>query len=372
MDSAPVRWGRISAVSAAILIAVCIVVVWAQNFRNANSTDFLSFWAAGQLALQGEPSVAYDIVRHQQVEYSITRFQGVLPFPYPPPFLLIVTPFGLASYTFGFAAWVLLTAVIYALAARRVAPLPYALSHPAVLTNGLLGQNGFLVTGIFIAGASMLKQRPFLAGAILGTLVIKPHLALLLPVAVIASRQWPAIWGAALSSIGLLLLALVLLGWSSFEAFLAILPSYGEMMEQGTLPWHRLASPFAFARYFGVDQDVALAIHILIAAAAAALTWVAWARDWPEKVAILAAATLLISPYVHTYDCLLLIAPMGYCLVEQRRPWLFVILWALCAVTVSNVLQLYYGASTIPIAAIIALAALVEGRRGKAREAGRE
>ena len=368
ITAAPIRWHRTAAIAVAVLIAICIAVVWAQNYREPNFTDYLSFWAAGHLAIGGDPQAAYDIATHQSVEFSVTRFKGVLPFPYPPPFLLMVIPFSLAPYQWGFAAWVLVTGGLYALAARRVAPLPYALSHPAVLTNGLLGQNGFLVTAIFVGGASLLRQRPLLAGAILGAMVIKPHLALLLPVAVIASREWRAVAGAALSSTGLMLLALVVLGWPAFEGFLGILPAYGEMMQQSEIPWHRLATPFAFARYFGVAQPAALAVHSVIALAAAVLTWVAWWQDWREKVAILAAATLLIPPYLHTYDSLLLVVPLGFWVTEQWRPWLFAIVWLLCAVAVSNVLQLYYGANTVPIAAILSLCALVEGRRRGIRE----
>ena len=47
---------------------------------------------------------------------------------------------------------------------RRVAPLPYSLAHPSVLTNMLIGQNGFLTSAIFVTGANLLDKRPFLAG----------------------------------------------------------------------------------------------------------------------------------------------------------------------------------------------------------------
>lgn len=368
---APLRWHRAIATSFAILFALCIVMVWVQNFREPNVTDYLSFWAAGHLTAAGDAQAAYDIAAHRAVEFTISSFKGVLPFPYPPPFLLLVTPFSLIPYHYGFAAWVLLSGALYALAARRLAPLPYALSQPAVLTNGMIGQNGFLITAIFISGTSMLRRSPFWAGTILGMLVIKPHLALLLPLAVIASKEWRAVAGAALSSAGLTLLAFVLLGWSAFGGFLQIVPAYGEMLEQSKLPWHRLATPFAFARYLGVDQTTALSIHAAIAFFAALLTWIAWRRDWQEKLAILATATLMIPPYLHTYDSLLLIVPLGFWVREQWRPWMFAIVWLLCALAVSNVLQIYYGPNTIPIAAILSLGALVEGRlRRPTRYAG--
>ena len=80
-------------------------------------------------------------------------------------------------------------------------------------------------------------------------------------------------------------------------------------MRQDKWPWNEFISVFAFVRYFGIDQSIALTIHFIVAAAAAVLTWIAWSRDWEGQLPILAAATLLIPPYLLTYDALLMIIP---------------------------------------------------------------
>ena len=362
-EASALRWLRVSATGFALMFALLTVWAWTWNFKAANFTDYLSYWAAGKLALAGAPAAAYDVVKHRAMEFTVTHIPGLLPFPYPPPFLLVVTPFSLLPYHWGFAAWVLVTAAIYIAGTRRVADLPFTLGHPSVLMNGLIGQNGLLTCPIFVTGAFLLRKRPFLAGAILGLLVIKPQLALLLPVAVIAGRLWPAIAGAALSMGALLLISLALFGYGVFDGFIKILPLYTELMRQDKWPWNEFISVFAFVRYFGLDHSVALTIHAIVALGAIALTWVAWSRNWPEQLPILAAATLLVPPYMLTYDALLMIVPIGFWLREQPRPYLAGFLWLLCFLPIAHYFNMYRGPNTICVAAIVSLCVLASGRR---------
>jgi hypothetical protein len=55
------------------------------------------------------------------------------------------------------------------------------LANPPALVDLMIGQTGFLTTGIYLFGLTLLPSSPFAAGAILGLLLIKPQLALLLP-----------------------------------------------------------------------------------------------------------------------------------------------------------------------------------------------
>ena len=242
------RWAWACVTGVGVLFLALSIQAWTRNFSEPNITDYLSYWAAGKLTLAGDPAAAFDVAKHRAMEFTVSPFKGLLPFPYPPPFLLLVTPFSLLSYLWGFAAWVVVTGALYLVLARRVIPTPYALAHPSVLMNGLIGQNGFLTSAIFTGGVTMLRERPLLAGAILGTLVIKPQLALLLPVAVVAARLWPAIAGAVATSAGLLLLSLTLFGTGVFTGFLEILPLYQELMRQDKWPWNEFISLFAFLR----------------------------------------------------------------------------------------------------------------------------
>ncbi len=257
------RWIRASAIGISLLTILFFVWAWSFNFSQVNVTDYLSYWAAGKLVLTGHPADAYNVEIHRAVEFTVTSLNAVLPFPYPPPFLIPVTPFSLLPYMWGFAAWLIVTGIVYFFAARRVAPGAYAFAQPPAIINGWIGQNGFLTSAIFVTGTRLLEMRPFAGGAILGILVIKPQLAPLLPVAVIAARLWPAVAGAASSAAALLLLSLLLFGWDAYVGFWNILPLYTDMMRRDAWPWNEFISVFAFLRWFGIEQAIASTVHVV-------------------------------------------------------------------------------------------------------------
>lgn len=339
---------------AAVFIGLIATACWI-NFVDPKPVDFVSFWAAAQLALGGDGRAVYDIAAHRAIEMAAAPFNGLNPFPYPPPFLLIVIPFGLLPYGTAFAAWVVATGLLYVAAASRHFRPGIALAYPAVVSNALVGQNGLLTSAIFLFGTRWLDLRPILAGAILGFMVVKPQLALLLPIALIAGRYWLVIASAAASSVALLAVAMLAFGVGAYQGFLHILPVYAEFMSAGRWPWNELASPFGFARYLGASAATALTIHAAIAAMATAIVWRAWRLHWKERVPILAAATVLIPPYLFSYDALLLVLPLASLLSKQPRTWLVALIWALSALPLATNFGLFDAPNGLPVAAAILL-----------------
>ena len=336
--------------------------------------DFVSFWAAGRLADVGNAAAAYDIATHRVVEETVLPIVGVLPFPYPPPFLLLMTIFAIPPFWIAFLAWIAVTGALYVFAARRFSGPAFAFAHPSVFANGIIGQNAFLTSGIFMAGFDLLQRSPYAAGAILGAMVIKPQLAILLPVALLAGREWKAIAGAAVSALALVLLALILLGPDAYRGFFAILPVYTSSVSESRWQWTLIASIFSFARWLGLSQSIALAAHSIVAAFAALLAARAWWLAAKSRVAILAAATILIPPYVLTYDALLLVVPLGYLIREQRSAGMVAVSWIFCLVPVLSYFELYSGPNTVPLAALACLWALRPGQdaeSGNASGSGR-
>lgn len=349
----------VSALFVGIIAAVCWIML-----TDPKSVDFVSFWAAGKMVLSGAGAEIYDIDAHRAVERTAVTNTGLQPFPYPPPFALIVAPLGALPYGLAFTAWVAATGALYAFVARGWMPGRLALAQPSVLVNGFIGQNAFLTSALFLAGTRLLASRPMLGGVVLGVLVIKPQLALMLPVALLAGRHWRAIGGGALSAAGLLLLGLLALGPYSYAAFFNMLASYAAFVAASRWPWHELASVYALLRYFAVPAAIALAVHGVIACAAAVAVWQAWRHDHPGKVAILAAATLLVPPYLLTYDGVLLALPVACLLIEARRPSLAALVWALSLLPVGSVSGLFSGPNTLPLAALLSLALIYSRGRG--------
>jgi hypothetical protein len=345
----------------------CAYGVW-RTIYETPALDFVSYWSAGRLALMGNPAGSYNNVVHGAVEMTVSALAGsIQPFPYPPPFLLFVTPFALFPFPVAFAAWLMVTAGLFFLAFRRIAPLPYTFALPAAHGNALVGQNGFLTAAIFSIGTTLLETQPYLAGAILGVLIIKPQLALLLPVAVIASRNWKAIAGGAGSASALLLVALGVFGPRTYEAFFAYLPLQTSQVSGG-VPLYKLASVCAAMLFFGAPLKVALAIQGIVALGAAAATWIAWSRDLPTKAPVLAAATLLAPPYLFGYDALLLMLPLGWLIRHQRQPITVALIWLLCLLPLAAGTVFYPGPNTIPLAAALSVWAMFREARAQAGE----
>ncbi|WP_296717610.1 glycosyltransferase family 87 protein [Erythrobacter sp.] len=307
-----------------IVILVCFEI--AGNFAAPHSLDFVSFWGAAKFGLAGTPELAYDSVALHALQEKAATFapDTGMPFPYAPAFLLLILPFGAMSYPVALAVWSLGTFAIYAIVARRFAPQSQwlLLSFPPVFVIGVLGQNGFVTAALFIGGLLLLhREKKFAAGLVLGCLIIKPQLALMLPVAMLAGREWRVIAGAVVSATAVLLVGLIVFGFGTSAAWIEQMPLFVEIAQEGLVGWHKLVSVYATLRHAGLSDSVAFAGHCAIAVIAAALVAQVWRSDAQPnaKAAVLAAATMLASPYVYLYDALVLI-PAFVWLVQRKAP----------------------------------------------------
>jgi hypothetical protein len=210
--------------------------------------------------------------------------------------------------------------------ANRVSTLT-VLAFPAVYVNIIHGQNGFLTTALFGGGAMALQRRPVLAGMCFGCLAYKPHIAMLVPVGLIAARQWTAFVAAAVTALVLTAGSVLILGLDTAHGFLAGVPLAAQTLEQGLVGDAKMQSAFAAARLLGAPLTAAYALQA--AAALAAAVAVAWhARRRPADgavVALMAAAALLATPFLLAYDLVLLSLPLAWLVQEAQRtgfrPW---------------------------------------------------
>lgn len=295
----------------AILSLTAIATGVAVNFRYPYLMDFLSYWGAAVLAISGNPGDAYDVALHHAVQERIFVFDTRMPFAYPPPYLLIILPFGFIPYWLSASIWIGTTLSLYAAAVRRWMPdfVAAAIAFPPVAVCGIIGQNGLLIAALFIGGMSALARQPFLAGAILGALAIKPQIGLLLPLAFIAGREWRAFAGAAATVLSLILLSLLAFGLAPWRGFFNMASLVGSITTEGLVGWYKMASVFASLRLGGVPEPFAWGIHAGCAALAAVLVWRFWQKtaDALARAAMLAPASVLVSPYLYLYDQVVLI-----------------------------------------------------------------
>ncbi len=310
-------------------VAVAVIVVIAsyavQNMIRPYGMDFISYWAAAKLTLAGDAAGAYDQALHRAVAAGAASFEGQMPFPYPPPYLFLIAPFGLLDFSVAAALWIAVLLMLWGITIHRIFPgyVAPALAFPPILVCGIIGQNGALTAMLMILGLYWLPKRPFVAGLIFGCVALKPQLACLIPVALLAAREWRAIGGAIVSFVALAIASLLIFGLPAWQGFFGILPLYGTLAAEGLVGWQRIASLYAGLRILGVPELAAATAHAAVALIAIVMVWRIWSRtgDWLHRAAILATATALISPYIYMYDHAMLFAAVIFVMrsgVPQR------------------------------------------------------
>jgi hypothetical protein len=283
--------------------------------------DFMAFWSAARLALAGSPELAFDQVTISEVQHAAVPFlpQIVFPWHYPPTFLLPIAPLGLLPYAVALALFVLGTAAVWAALVPRVLvdrrAWIVAAAAPAGLINLLDGQNAFLTASLAGFALFWLDRRPIVAGVLIGLLAIKPHLAVLFPLALLAEGRWRTIITAALTVAVLVLTSLLAFGWEPWAVFLRHLPVTQAMAEAGAVPWGTMPSAYVFALSLGAPVWAAWALQGVGALFAAGCVWRAWRRpgaSFEAKAATLVIASLLVSPYLFYYDLLWAVLAIGW------------------------------------------------------------
>lgn len=341
------RWPARAALALAALLLALLAARRLWQFAAAPGViDFTHFWSAGWLALHGRAAEAYDPY--------LSPFGEVAALAYPPSYLLLVTPLGLIDLLPALAVWLALGALLYLAAARRW--LGIALAHPPAAYNALIGQNGFLSASAILFGAAAIDRRPLVGGALLGLVSLKPQLVPLIVVALLAGRFWRALGAAAAVTVALNVLAAALFGLGLYERFLVILSTQGALLQEGHWNWTVVASTYGFVRWFGAGDTLAWTAQAATAAAAGIAVWVAWRHDWQAKVPVLAAGIMLLSPYLFSYDAVVLVAAIGS--LAATRPMAAAIAWALTLPPFVMAVGPYSGPNTIPLAALVCLAAL--------------
>lgn len=368
--SAPATPGlawRAAAILSLTLVATAVLV----NLRDPFPMDFISYWAAGKLALGGQAAAAYDIAAHQAVQAGSGAQAATMPFPYPPPFLFVAAPFGALPFGWAAAAWIGLGLGFYAFAVRRLMPWlgAVALAFPPLVACGIIGQNGFLTAGLFMLAMAVLPSRPIVAGLLIAALAIKPQLGLLVPLALIAGREWRAFAGATAGVLLLAVASLAAFGLAAWQGFLALMPLYGRIAAEGLVGWNEMASLYAALRLGGAPDPLALALHAAAALAGAVLVWRSWraSTDPLARAATLATGTVLISPYLYVYDQLLLVPAIGWLWREGLDRRLIALLFVPPLATLAQTAFGLPGPNLAPLLPLALLALTWRGLRRGAR-----
>ena len=284
-------------------------------------TDFVNVWSAGRLVLEGHAAQAYDWDIQKQVQVAVLgqSYPGNFAWHYPPPFLFVATLLAHFPYAVAFIGWAVASLVPYLAVMRAIVGRPFGLllaaAFPVVLTNTLVGQNGFLTASLIGGTLYLMPVRPVLAGICLGLLSYKPQYGLLFPLVLIAASQWTVFLTAAIVAAAIALLSWFAFGTESWQAFLHWMPMFSRaFLTEGRAPWGKMQSVFALVRYLGGAEQLAWGLQWIMSGAVAVLLALMWRSRirYSLKAAALAAGTLLITPYLFLYDLMVLAIAVAF------------------------------------------------------------
>ncbi|MDR1827360.1 MAG: DUF2029 domain-containing protein, partial [Methylobacteriaceae bacterium] len=224
---------RMNAVVIGGIVCILLAVIHMQTSGFAAAVDpaglpkvdFLAFWAAGRAANEGALADVYNSAKLLEMEHRIIPVDNFyMPFLNPPPFLALAQILASVTFVTSLQLWMAVCAGVYLAAAWRLFPNRYAFLaaafFPPFLWSLLIGQMTGLTAVMTVAALLNLEKRPALAGMLIGLLIFKPQGAVLIPVALAASRNWKAFGFAAGTVALLVLLSLGLYGpslWLDFS-----------------------------------------------------------------------------------------------------------------------------------------------------------
>ncbi len=276
--------------------------------------DFIGFWSAGRATLDGHLAQIYDerlIYQYHKIAAPDVRF--VAHWSAPPTFLLLMVPLALLPFPAAAITFMLLGFAIYFFAARKLLPdnraLIFAATAPAAIYHLGTVQTGLVVAGVSGLALHWLDKCPRLAGALVGLLAIKPHLALLWPIMLLITRRWTAFAAAAVSTALFVGVSALAFGVDTYVRFLEHLAPMQGLITNQRITTPAYGSLYANLLSMHVPASAAMTAHVVSALAAVAMAcWLFWkSRDLAVQGAALCAATLVASPYMFFYDYTLLL-----------------------------------------------------------------
>jgi len=276
-----------------------------------NSEDFAAFVRAGQLASSGLASQVYDPEFFAQVFSNSNR---ELLFLNPPHALLLFEAFAALPYPLARGIGLSINvAAIFGLVyiiRPNLGPFPYVFAVFSCGTFQALSilQISPLIAFLLVFSLIRSKTHPFLTGAALAVLSIKPQYGLLIPVYLIAMRDWRAFFAAVVACSGVLLLSVAIYGSETWAAFYLSF-SGGAHMQQLNAVFPLIVTVGHSLGKLGADESMRMMGQAAVLAVCACSVWHV-CRRWPREQAQTLTLILicLSAPSFLYYDWLVLSA----------------------------------------------------------------
>ncbi len=294
--------------------------------------DFVNFWSAGRLVLEGLVARGYDPEAYRAL---LSQWFAPLNFTnlsYPPSLLPLLAPLAMLPYLAAYSVWQLagVTAFIHACLGRgpRRDDLPLIAAlviAPVLISNLVFGQIALFMCALFVGALRAMPSRPVVAGVLFGLMTVKPQLGVLVPFFLLATGSWRTIAAACVTAVTLFAVSALSFGLGPWHAYFTDTArlQWSYIMSMSDFYAVHMMTPYAAMWSVGVAIPEALKGQWLISAAIVLVT-VLSARSkasWPLKSVILAIGTVLAVPYSLAHDLAVpLAALVWYLSSENAKP----------------------------------------------------
>ncbi len=289
--------------------------------------DFVNVFSGGRLVLEDRLGEIYNHASYSALQTAL--FEGRVEghyYSYPPVSFLYIWLFALPPYGWSYLLWTCLTGAAFALAAKpylREENLPFwlALLMPAAAVNIWAGHYGFLMGALWLGCWRLLDSRPRTAGVLLGLMVVKPHLAILMPLVLARRRAWIAFLYAGLTSASLIALSALIFGTGPWVAFLTNTLGFQASLVEETSQFFATMMPTVVPNMLlaGLPVEFAWFLQVAFASAAIAALLLMMPADPARASFAVACATFLVLPYAFNYD-LMVVNLAAMILMYRLRP----------------------------------------------------
>ena len=292
---------------------LCLVVYL--NFVDSDGDsipiDFVAFWAAAKLSVQGVAVTAFDLPTLRN-EFGLppSMHDAYFGWHYPPTFQLLISPLGWLPFTAAFLVFSTVSVTLFWQALRQwssanLTGLNLAFASPAVLFAVVTGNVTLLLVAAMLTGVHFLHSgRALLAGLCFSVLAMKPQIALALPIALLAAWEIRAIFFSAVFALAGAFIAGLVFGWPLWQAF------FGGLVDHGAWTMNEIGFAKTMVTWFGfvrvMDPEAnALAVQLFWSALAGlgvAAVWSSARVKSDLKIAVLLLGSVVIAPRGYSYE----------------------------------------------------------------------
>lgn len=289
--------------------------------------DFSWMWVSGKFAASSAPVDAYDYGIFSALRVALVGPANCIldHFDYPPTLMFFTYPLSLIPYLVAFPVWVATTFFLYALSIYAIIPHPAAVIAAAtpcvVLVNIQYGHNGFLTAALLGLSLTLMERRSGISGTVLGLLTYKPQFGLLLPAALLASRNWRVFCCTTTAVAALGLASAALFGYETWPSFFrTLLHRDSNLMLDDRLVM-TFQSPFGLLRWAGATASVAWVGHLAAALGVFLSVCAIWTKPIPHavKAAALCIGSVMATPYVLPWDLCILAVGVAHLVKDGLR-----------------------------------------------------